>query len=270
MDESLDIREARRREYAESASVWRGEISRRRFIELMGASVALAGVAGCTAPPRDRIVPYVRPLEEIVPGRPLFFATAHLLGGYARGMLAESHGGRPTKIEGNPQHPASLGGTDIFAQASILTLYDPTRAQSITNEGRIRTWPDLLRTIQSALGTLRAQQGAGLRILSETTTSPTLINQLQTLLQALPQARWHQFDPAGRENERAGAQLAFGAPLTPRYRFDQAQVIVGLEPDFLSWAPGSLRYIREFAARRRVRGDQSAMNRLYVMESALT
>ncbi|HEX3244770.1 MAG TPA: 4Fe-4S dicluster domain-containing protein, partial [Chloroflexota bacterium] len=247
-----------------------GGLSRRRFLELMGASAALAGVAGCSAPPRDRIVPYVRPPEEVVPGKPLYFTTAHLLGGYARGVLAESHEGRPTKIEGNPDHPASLGGTDVFAQASILTLYDPARARSVTNEGRIRTWADVLRSIQSAVSNLRPQQGAGLRILTETTTSPTLINQLQSVTQTLPQARWHEFDPVGRDNERAGAQLAFGASVTPRYRFDQAEVILGLEPDFLSFSPGSLRYIREFAARRRVRAEQPSMHRLYVMESALT
>jgi molybdopterin-containing oxidoreductase family iron-sulfur binding subunit len=270
MDDSIDIRDTRRRDFGDILSAGQGELSRRRFLELMGASVALAGIGGCAAPPRDRIVPYVRAPEQIVPGKPLFFATADVLGGYARGVLAESHEGRPTKIEGNPDHPASLGGTDVFAQASILTLYDPNRAKVITNNGRSRTWVDLITTIQGTLAELRSSQGAGLRILTESTTSPTLISQLQALLQVFPQARWHVFDPVTRENEHAGALMAFGAPVVPRYRFDQAEVILGLEPDVLSFAPGSLRYARDFASRRRVRSDQLSMSRLYVIESALT
>jgi Fe-S-cluster-containing dehydrogenase component len=270
MDDAIDIRAARRRDYGDILSARQGELSRRRFLELMGASVALAGIGGCAAPPRDTIVPYVRAPEQIVPGRPLFYATAHVLGGYARGVLAESHEGRPTKIEGNPDHPASLGGTDVFGQASILTLYDPNRAKVITNDGRPRTWVDLVRTIQADLTGLRNNQGTGLRILTESTTSPTLISQIQGLLQAFPRARWHVFDPVARSNERAGALMAFGTAVVPRYRFDQAEVILGLEPDVLSFAPGSLRYARDFAARRRVRSDQFSMSRLYVMESALT
>src|SRR5438309_2733209 len=121
-------------------------LSRRRFLELLGASLALAGASAC-APPRDLIMPYVRPPEDVMPGKPLFFATAHVLGGFADGILVESHMGRPTKVEGNPQHPASLGGTDVFAQASVLTLYDPTRSQTLMFNGQIRTWADFLRSL---------------------------------------------------------------------------------------------------------------------------
>src|SRR5206468_238471 len=146
-------------------------------LELLGASLALAGAAAC-APPRDQIVPYVRPPEETVPGKPLYYASAHVLGGYAQGILVESHLGRPTKIEGNPQHPASLGATDAFAQAAILSLYDPRRAQTVTSRGQISTWVDFLRALHTELAGQAINGGQGVRILTEHVTSPTLIQQL--------------------------------------------------------------------------------------------
>jgi molybdopterin-containing oxidoreductase family iron-sulfur binding subunit len=119
------------REFPHGASEWLDPASRRTFLKLMGASFALAGVTACTKQPLEKIVPYVKQPEEIVPGRPLFFATATTLGGYATGVLVESHEGRPTKVEGNPAHPASLGATDVFSQASVLGLYDPDRSQAL-------------------------------------------------------------------------------------------------------------------------------------------
>src|SRR5690606_33617078 len=120
---------------------------RRSFLKLMGASMGLAGLTACTRQPEEKIVPYVRAPEQMVPGKPLFYASAVPMGGYGLGVLAESHMGRPTKIEGNPLHPASLGATDVFAQASVLELYDPDRSQTITYGGRIRTWPVFLSEI---------------------------------------------------------------------------------------------------------------------------
>src|SRR5438067_11312549 len=165
--EDREISRAARAEALERALARQSSsVSRRRFLELLGASLALAGGAGC-ALPRDQIVPYVRPPEDVVPGKSLYFATAHLVGGYADGVLVESTMGRPIKVEGNPQHPASLGGTDAFAQASVLTLYDPNRSQTLTYKNEIRTWPDFLRDLRVALAQLHPSGGQGLRFVSE-------------------------------------------------------------------------------------------------------
>src|SRR5712692_905548 len=132
---SSDFQEMMHREFPKGASEWLDAVSRRGFLKLMGASMALAGMTACTKQPLEPIVPYVREPEEVVPGRPLFFASAFTLGGYASPVLVESHMYRPTKIEGNDQHPASLGGTDVYAQASILGMYDPDRSQTLTYLG---------------------------------------------------------------------------------------------------------------------------------------
>ncbi len=234
----------------------------------MGASLALAGVSACTKQPAEAIVPYVRAPEDFVPGKPLFYATAVTLGGYATGVLVESHEGRPTKIEGNPEHPASLGATDLFAQAQILALYDPDRSQTLKQEGDIRTWSAFLGALRTVVEAKRSSRGAGLRILTGTVTSPTLARQLTEFLAAFPAAGWHQYEAAGRDNVRAGAQLAFGAVVDTRYAFDKARVVVSLDADFLGTMPGSVRYIRDFAAARRVRGESGDMSRLYAVESA--
>jgi molybdopterin-containing oxidoreductase family iron-sulfur binding subunit len=244
-------------------------VQRRTFLKLMGASLALAGVTGCTRQPVERIVPYVRQPEELIPGRPLFFATAMALGGVATGLLVESHEGRPTKVEGNPQHPDSLGAVDVFGQASILTLYDPDRSKTLTNLGEIRPWAAFLGTIRAALAAQQPLRGAGLRILTESINSPTLAAQIRDVLSHYPAAQWHQWDPASRENARAGSKLAFGEYVDAQYRFEDADVIVALDADFLSCGPGSLRYAREFAARRRPE-DAARMNRLYAIEAMPT
>ena len=241
-------------------------MSRRRFLTLLGASLALAGLTSCTTQPLERIVPYVKQPEEIVPGKPLYFASAHVLGGFANGILVESNMGRPTKIEGNPDHPASGGKTDALMQAAVLTLYDPDRAQVVKSGGRIRTWDEFQTVLAEALAAQADTGGAGLRILTETVTSPTLQAQLEQILTQYPQATWHQYEPVNRDNVYAGMALAFGEPIEPRYRFDRADVILALDADFLGVGPGRLRYTRDFTDRRRVRADQTAMNRLYAVE----
>src|SRR5450631_1020508 len=216
------------REFPQHASEWNGDddgVSRRRFLELSGASLALAGLTACVKQPREGLVPYVKQPEELVPGRPLFFATGFTLGGYATGILVESHTGRPTKVEGNPQHPASLGATDLFAQASVLSLYDPDRSQTITKLGQIRTWPAFAEELQARVKTHRAIGGEGFRLLTPTVTSPALAAKLRELLAVLPKARWHQWEPAGRDAARAGARLAFGQPVEIRYDFSRADVV---------------------------------------------
>ncbi len=256
------------REFPEQASEWTDPSGRREFLRIMGASMALAGLTACTRQPEERIVPYVKSPEQMVPGRPLYFATSVLDQGFAKGVLVESHLGRPTKIEGNPDHPASLGATDIFAQAAILGLYDPDRSKTITNRGEIRTWGAFLNALQPALAAQKMLGGAGLRILTETVTSPTLAAQIEALLGQYPEAKWHQFQPLSNDNTRAGVELAFGEPLTAQYRLAEADVILSLEADFLGGGPAQVRLIRDFSARRRIQGEQANLNRLYVVEGS--
>src|SRR4249920_2550920 len=143
-----DFREYVQREFPAQASEFSDPAGRRDFLRLMGASLALAGVSACTRQPEEKIVPYVRQPEEIIPGRPLFFATAMTHGGYAMPLLAENHMGRPTKLEGNPEHPASLGATNIFGQAEVLSLYDPDRSRTILHLGEVKTWSALTASLQ--------------------------------------------------------------------------------------------------------------------------
>jgi MoCo/4Fe-4S cofactor protein with predicted Tat translocation signal len=241
-------------------------VNRRELLTLMGASIALAGLTGCTRQPTERIYPYVKPPEEVVPGEPLFYATAHVHGGYARGILAKSYEGRPIKIEGNALHPASLGGTDVFAQASVLNLYDPDRSQTLTERGEIRPWSALLAAVKLALEKERPRRGAGLRFLTTSTTSPTLAVQMAGILQAFPEAKWIAWEPAGRDNVYEGARLAFGEAVEARYAFDKADVVLSLEADFLGGGPAQPRYVHDFASRRRAENP----NRLYVVESTPT
>jgi MoCo/4Fe-4S cofactor protein with predicted Tat translocation signal len=271
------------REYPQHAEEWHDPIERRTFIKLMGASLALAGLSGCVFQPPEKIVPYVKQPEEEVPGQALFFATAAPLFGAATPVLVRSNEGRPTKIEGNPDHPNNRPGdfpvddplrdprgssaTDIFTQASILSLYDPDRSQTLTYREDIRTWTSFVGEMRSALDEQRPKQGAGIRFLTEPVTSPTLGAQMKEVLAALPQAKWHQYEPANRDNARAGAVMALGQPVNTTYRFDLAQRILSLDCDFLSCLPGSLRYARDFMSRRRVTESSKEMNRLYVIET---
>jgi molybdopterin-containing oxidoreductase family iron-sulfur binding subunit len=249
-------------------------VNRRDVLKLMAASAAMAGLGACTKLPTEKIVPYVRPPEEIIPGRPLFYATSMPQSGVAVGVLVESHMGRPTKMEGNPEHPGSLGGTDPFMQGSILNMYDPDRSQSVLNEGRLSTWEDFA----AAIGNVRTQmpmqtslKGAGIRLLTKTVTSPTLGAQIHEFLTQYPEAKWHQYEPCAGDNVREGARLAFGKIVNTVYRFDQADVIVSLDADFLINGPGHTRYAREFASRRDLAaGPDSKLNRLYVVESMAT
>ena len=161
-----EFRERLQREFPQDAAQWLDPVSRRRFLHLMGASLALAGVTGCTRQPREAIVPYVKQPEDMVLGKPLFFATATTLRGYAEGILVESHEGRPTKVEGNPDHPASLGATDVFGQAWVLDLYDPDRLQALKRAGRIRPWSAFRDAVRASIEAQRSVKGARLRILT--------------------------------------------------------------------------------------------------------
>jgi len=188
------------REYPQHAEEWNDPIERRTFIKLMGASMALAGLSGCVFQPPEKIVPYIKQPEEEVPGKALFYATAAPLFGAATPVLVRSNEGRPTKIEGNPDHPNNRPGdfpvddpardprgssaTDIFTQASILSLYDPDRSQTLTYREDIRTWTSFVGEMRTALDEQRSKQGAGIRFLTENITSPSLGAQMKELLQA--------------------------------------------------------------------------------------
>jgi MoCo/4Fe-4S cofactor protein with predicted Tat translocation signal len=266
---SPEFKEALHREFPKGASEWLDTVSRRGFLKVMGASLGLAGMTGCVKLPLEPIVPYVRQPENVIPGRPMFYASAVTLAGYANPVLVESHLGRPTKIEGNDQHPASLGGTDVFTQASILSMYDPDRSQSVVSMGDQRSFPAFLSAIRGPLSAQKALQGAGIRILTTTVTSPTLADQLRNLLKVYPQAKWHVYEPLNRDNVLEGAKLAFGQPVETRYDFSKADVIVSLDADFLYGGfPGNVRYIRDFIKRRDP--DQANMSRLYMIESMPT
>ncbi|KQV43244.1 4Fe-4S dicluster domain-containing protein [Massilia sp. Root335] len=244
------------------------EPSRRRFLKLMAASAALAG-AGCSGPPAEPIVPYVTMPEQGVPGLPMFYATAFVRHGLAHGVLVESNMGRPTKVEGNPDHPVSAGTTDVFAQASILQLWDPDRSQAVFRGDELATWGAFEAALQARRPRFERDGGAGLRILTGTVTSPTLANQLAALQKRLPNARWHAWDPLHDDGAAQAAQLAFGRPLDASYRLDGADVVLALDADLFGTMPGSLAHARAFTAPRRL-GAQAGANRLYVLEATPT
>ncbi|HMQ30556.1 MAG TPA: TAT-variant-translocated molybdopterin oxidoreductase [Chloroflexaceae bacterium] len=261
------FRELVEREFPRGASEMGDPVSRRTFLKLMGASLALAGVTGCTYMPPEQIAPFNEMPLGRTPGIPNFFATAVSLNGYATGVLVRQNDGRPTKIEGNPLHPASLGATDLFAQAEILQLYDPDRSQQVLSGGAPSSWADFTAALANSLAAQGAAGGAGMRLLTTTVTSPTLAAQLAELQARFPQARWYQYEPVNRDNVVEGARLAFGQDVSTRYDFANARVVLALDADFLAPGPGFIPYARAFADGRRVTKDSEAMNRLYVVEA---
>jgi len=258
------------REFPAGASEWWDGVSRRSFLKLAAASLALAGVTACTKRPPQAILPYVKQPEALVPGEPLYYATSMVLNGFATGVLAKSREGHPVKLEGNPDHPDTLGGSSVWMQASILDLYDPDRSQSVAYRGEISHWNLFLADLNERVIENLKTKGAGLRFLSGTITSPTLAGQVRELLQKFPEAKWHQFEPINRDNVQEGAGLAFGQIAEPDYHFDKAAVIVSLDSDFLYTQPARLRYARHFANGRRISAGATTMNRLYVAESTPT
>ncbi|HEX5474725.1 MAG TPA: TAT-variant-translocated molybdopterin oxidoreductase [Vicinamibacterales bacterium] len=264
------FREYLHREFPEQASQWNDPKGRRQFLKLMSASLALAGIGACTKQPPEKIIPYVRQPEDLVPGKPLFFATALPFGGIAAPVLVESHEGHPTKVEGNLQHPASLGATDAFGQAGILDLYDPDRAQTVTARGEVRGWGDFTNALASVLAVQKSKQGSGIRFLTETITSPTFAEQVELIRADYPQAKWHQWDPVTYDAAREAARQQAGHAADAVYHLDKADVVVSLEADFLTTGPGHVRHMRDFADGRRITDDHKVMNRLYVVESTPT
>ena len=238
-------------------------IDRRHFMQLMAAALALAE-GGCVRAPPEPIVPYAREPEGLLDGLPLYFATALTRGGYAHGVLVESQMGRPTKIEGNPAHPASLGSTGPIEQGRILELWDPERSRSCLQRGEIVSGDALVAHLQARTAQWGATQGQGLRILRGATSSPTWQAQESAFLARYPEARVHTYEPLNRDAIYEGALLALGRPVDPVYHLDRARVVVSLDADFLGSLPGCVRYARDYAQTRRP--ESRLMSRLYATE----
>src|SRR5688500_5325374 len=204
----------------------------------------------------------------MLPGKPLFFATSMSLGGVATGLLAKSFDGRPVKLEGNPEHPGSLGATDALAQASLLDMYDPDRSQEVRFRRTPTTWQNFMRAMRSAIEENRADGGAGVRFLTQTVTSPTLLAQFRQVASAMPNARWYQYEPVNNDNAIAGARLAFGSPVQTIYKYDLADRVLTLDKDIFS--DFNVRYIKDYAKRKNLRGDNKQINRLYAVETTMT
>ncbi len=245
-----------------------GPEARRDFLKLMGASLLLAAMPGCTQP-KEKIVPYVKMPEEIIPGKPLFYATGMPFNRHVSGLLAESHMGRPTKLEGNPEHPDSLGATNLFNQAAILGLYDPDRSKVVLKSGQSSSITSFLSVIEKKLAEWDANGGEGLRFLTGTVTSPTFGDQMKQVLARFPKAKWHRYDPIHIDEARRAQKAAFGEFAEPVYDFKKADIILSIGSNFLINLPGSLRYAREFTSRRKAH-ENKGMNRLYAIEAEPT
>ena len=234
--------------------------ARRDFLKLLALSVSGSSLVGCARAPDDPIVPTVadRPGEDV----PLFYATALTRCGYADGVLVKTRYGHPVKVEGNPSHPASLGGTDVFAQASIYGLWSEQRARSPRRREKLSSWNAFGDELAARL--LASRDGSGVRVLAESGTSPTAQRLRKAFLQRYPAAAWHSYRALPRDNVYTGARLAFGAALEPRYDFANCDVVVALDADFLTALPGSVRYARDFAARRAA----DTPTRLYSLETS--
>jgi MoCo/4Fe-4S cofactor protein with predicted Tat translocation signal len=244
---------------------------RRRFLQLMAASMALGGLSGCGPEPDPRqLLPYVQQPDNVVPGRSRSFATALTQSGYATGVLVTHQMARPIKVEGNPDHPASFGAASAIMQASILQLYDPRRAQTVAGNGAISTWEAFVAALYQRRKTLLAKNGEGLRILTGAVTSPSLAAQIANLQQQFPGMRWHQWEPLHRDNELAAAQQSFGQPVERVFDLSKAERIFGVESDLISATPGWLAYARQFAAARRPVETGGTMSRVYAIESTPT
>ena len=256
------------REYPHEVEEWDDSLSRRKFVKVMGASLALAGLAGCVIQPNEQIVPYVKSPEGQLPGKPNFYATAMSLGGVAVGLLAKQYEGRPVKVEGNPDHPGSQGATDVLAQASILGMYDPDRSQEVTYRGGPKSWETFMSEVRAAIEENRKDGGAGVRFLTETVTSPTLIDQFTKLKADLPNAKWVQYEPVNKDNAMAGAKLAFGSPVQTIYKFDKAERILSLDADIFS--SFNVGYIKDFSKGRNYSEEHREINRLYCVETTIS
>ena len=269
--ETPEFQELVAKEFPEQSSEWIDSVSRRGFLKVMGASLALAGLAGCTKQPDELIYPYVKAPEDLILGKPVYFASAFPFTTGAVPTLIKTEAYRPIKVEGNPEHPYNQGGTDPITQATLLDMYDPDRSQHVLNRGETRPWISFVAEFRAMLADKKASGGKGLYFLSATVTSPTLARQWQEAQKNYPQAKLVQYDPANRDSHYRAAKQAFGDYADAQYRLDQADVIVSLDADFLGGAqfPGFHRLAKDYANKRKLQGDTN-MNRLYVVEPVTT
>jgi len=251
------------KEFPDQAQEWIDPVSRRGFMKLMGASMALAGLAGCTKQPDEPIYPYVKQPEDLILGKANYFATAHPFATGGVPLLVKSDAYRPIKVDGNPDHPYNLGSSDVFTQGTLLDLYDPDRSQRPTLRGVVSEWPEFFQAYRERLAQGKGNGGEGIYFLSTSFTSPTLQRQWSEAQKAYPKAKLVQYDPA-----LAGTFFSKGA--NPQYSLADADVIVSLDADFLSGAtyPGFHKLTRDYAARRK--NPAQGMNRLYAIESTPT
>ena len=249
-----------------------GDVSRRKFLGLMGASMALAGttLSGCMRKPIEHILPYTKRPEDLIPGSPQYYATSAWIGGSVHGLLVESHEGRPTKIEGNPQHPASAGGTNAWAQASVLGLYDPDRSKLPASAGKDSTWEALRAALADRFTAARTENGSGVAFLVEPIPSPTRWRMLGALLRAYPQAALYGWQPTAPGNAEAGRALVGAAGSAAAVSLEKADVVLAVDSDFLGVGQDAVRLARAYSSRRRVTEPGDTMNRLYAVEGNFT
>jgi molybdopterin-containing oxidoreductase family iron-sulfur binding subunit len=245
------------------------QVSRRGLLGAMAATLALVGAEGCRRPV-EKIVPYTKMPEDVIPGVPAHYATVIRRRGDAIGLIVESHEGRPTKVEGNEAHPSSFGGADLVTQATILDLYDPERSTTPRKTGAPAGWEDFETELLAKLSSFDSDQGARLRVLMEPTISPTVLRMRAVLAQRFPKARVHAWSPVADSNAREGARIALGQPVGSLFAYERAQVILSLDSDFLQTETSSVRATKLFASGRRMRKSSDRMSRLYVVEPALT
>ncbi|NQU27771.1 MAG: TAT-variant-translocated molybdopterin oxidoreductase, partial [Candidatus Marinimicrobia bacterium] len=267
--DSDEFKQIVEREFPEGTSELNDPVSRRTFLSLMGASLALAGLAGCRRPV-EKIIPYVVGQENLIPGVPKFYATTMPLGLENIGVLVENHEGRPTKLEGNPAHPASLGAANSFVQSAILDLYDPDRSLTVLNNGTSSEWKNFIAHWRTTYSDFKDSQGDGLAILSEAFASPTLARLKANFVRQFPKARWVTWEPISDENIYSGIKAATSKIYQPRFRLNTAQVILALDSDFLHLETAAITNTKGFAEGRRVESENDSMNRLYVVEPGFT
>jgi MoCo/4Fe-4S cofactor protein with predicted Tat translocation signal len=248
-------------------------VGRRAFLGVTGASAAVA-FSGCIRRPVNEILPFTEQVEYRVPGAPVHYATVAERRGEAIGLLVESHEGRPTKVEGNPVHPASKGGTDAFAQASVLDLYDPDRspapARRVDGAWEEASWDEFDKVLAELARSHEGNGGDGLRLLVTPSTSPSVLRMREQVRRRFPGARIHRYASVSDQNALDGARVAFGEHVRPVYALDQAQVVLALDSDFLVTETGAVRNARAFAERRRPASPQDPMSRLYVVEGTFS
>jgi MoCo/4Fe-4S cofactor protein with predicted Tat translocation signal len=260
------FQEALEREFPSEARTWSDSVGRRHFLSIMGASLALAGVTGCTRQPKEFILPFAAQPEEALPGVPRYFATAMPFGGVGEPVLVECHANRPTKIEGNPDHPLSLGASSLQAQASVLNMYDPDRLRSVVTGTRGSGWNAFTTEFRRQASIQAQKRGSGLRILSASSTSPTFKAAMDRVRVRFPEAVWHQWEPVNRDAAVASSLSCFGRVVDTKYDLGAAKVILSLDADILANNSGGVRALKDFANGRDVENGRADMNRLYVVE----